>query len=103
MNRIRNAGRRIALLAGLAAGLLAAGAFPAFAMQAPPVGGGGVLAPSPSAPVYAVGMPGWQIALIAVVAAVATAIVAVRVDRAGRLHRAEPVSPACDASTIQIP
>jgi hypothetical protein len=105
MNRIRRAGRRIALLAGLAAALLAAGTVPAFALQAPPAAGGGVFTPSPSAPVYVVGggMPGWQIALIAVVAAVVAAIVAVRVDRARQLHRAEPMSPACDASTIQVP
>ena len=79
MNRIRATGRRIALLSGLAAALLAVGVVPAFAMQAPPVGGDEVLAP-----VYAVsgGMPGWQIALIALGAAVVAAIVAVRVDRA---------------------
>ena len=80
MNRIRATGRRIALLSGLAAALLAIGVVPAFARQVPPPGSGGVLAPSPSAPVE--GMPGWQIALIALGAAVVAAIVAVRVDRA---------------------
>jgi hypothetical protein len=79
MNRICAAGRRIALLSGLAVALLAVGVVPAFAMQAPPVAGGDVLAPAP----YAVGgMPGWQIALIALGAAVVAAIVAVRADRA---------------------
>jgi hypothetical protein len=79
MNRICAAGRRIALLSGLAVALLAVGVVPAFAMQAPPVAGGDVLAPAP----YAVGgTPGWQIALIALGAAVVAAIVAVRADRA---------------------
>ena len=90
MNRIRATGRRIALLSGLAAALLAVGVVPAFAMQAPPVAGGGdVLAPAP----YAVGgMPGWQIALIALGAAVVAAIVAVRADRA-RAARQQAVTP----------
>jgi hypothetical protein len=105
MNRIRTIGHRIALLSGLAVALLAVNVIPAFATQAPPAAGGGVFTPSPSAPVHIVGggMPGWQIALAVIVAAAAAAIVAVRVDRARRVHRAEPVSPACDASTIQIP
>ena len=47
MNRIRATGRRIALLAGLAIALLAVGVVPAFAMQAPPVGGGGFALPPP--------------------------------------------------------
>jgi hypothetical protein len=89
MNRIRTIGRRITLLTGLAIALLvAAGAVPAFAVQAPPAAGGGVFVPasSPSVPVYVGGMPGWQIALIAVCAAIAAATVAVIADRARHAH-----------------
>jgi hypothetical protein len=89
MNRIRTIGRRITLLTGLAIALLVAtGAVPAFAVQAPPAAGGGVFVPtsSPSPPVYVGGMPGWQIALIAVGAAIAAATVAVIADRARHAH-----------------
>jgi hypothetical protein len=97
MNRIRTIGRRIALLACLATGLLTAtGAIPAFARPIPPTGGCG-----PCAPVAAAGMPGWELALIvagAVVAVAATVVVAIVIHRIRAARRPVPASASASAS-----
>jgi hypothetical protein len=95
MNRIRTIRRLAFLLAGFAAALLAvASAAPAaFALPAPPLGGGldtTVPLQPPVRTVVVGGMPGWQIVLIAAGAAVLAAALAVMLDRAraGRRHLA---------------
>ena len=94
MNAIRRIRRIAALLAGLAAGLVAFGATPAFARVMPPEGGGSAPSAQVSAPVRTVthtvvvtGMPGWQIALIAAGTALLAAAIAVLADRARTAHR----------------
>jgi hypothetical protein len=96
MNRIR-AFRPVRCLAGILAALAttllgAATAAPAaFALPAPPVGGGDGTAQLPPVQTVVVGgMPGWQIALIAVAAAVAAAAMAVLLDRARATRRHQP-------------
>jgi MFS family permease len=82
--------RRFAALAGLAAGLVAFGAAPAFAKVMPPAGGDPDVVPQHLVPVHAVvtsGMPGWQITLIAVGAALLAAVAAVLADRARAARR----------------
>jgi hypothetical protein len=91
--------RRFAALAGLAAGLVAFGTTPAFAMVMPPAGGGPDVVRQHLVPVHAVvtgGMPGWQITLIAAGAALLAATVAVLLDRA-RATRREAVTAAARA------
>jgi hypothetical protein len=91
MNRARPFRRLAGALAALVAVLLAAAAAPAaFALPAPPQGGGTV-PPLPVRIVVVSGMPGWQIALIALAAAVAAAATVI-LDRAWatRRHQAAP-------------
>ena len=111
MNRIRHIRRLTAALAGLACtwlgiALAAPAAFAATGRFQPPGGesGGAAVLPAPLAAhirqpapetpaqipmhtVVAVGMPGWQIALIAIGAALLAAIAAVLVDRAWTARR----------------
>jgi len=120
MNPIRHIRRIAAALAGLAGALLvfAAAAPAAFAVRVPtprpaditpaaespirekhpPLPAGHIHQPVHQAPVpvhtvVAVGMPGWQIALIAIGAALVAAAVAVLADRAWAAHR-KPVTAA---------
>jgi hypothetical protein len=86
--RIRRIRHRAAILAGMVAILVTAGAAPAFASLPPDRGGPGVkAAPVAVHTVVTGGMPGWQIALIAVGAALFAATVAVLADRARSAHR----------------
>ena len=98
MNPIRRIRRITAVLASLAAGLVAFGVTPAFAMRVPYPSD--VYAPPVPAPVRTVthtlvlgGMPGWQITLIAVGAALLAASVAVLAYRAWSTRR-EPAAAA---------
>jgi hypothetical protein len=100
MNPIRRIRRIAAVLAGLAAGLVAFGATPAFARVIPPAGTGYAPAAQVPAPVRTVthtlvlgGMPGWQITLIAAGAALLAAAVAVLAYRAWSTRR-EPAAAA---------
>jgi hypothetical protein len=96
MSHIHHIGRLVRVLAGLAAALVAAIAVApaAFATEVPP-GPSSRYEPAANLkhpPVtahaaVAIGMPGWQIALIAAGAAVAAAIVAVALDRAWAARR----------------
>jgi hypothetical protein len=89
VNRIRNIGRRIALLTGLATALLTAtGTVPAFAREVPPPDVGcGSCAPAVG------GMPGWQVALIVVAAVAAVTIVAVALIHRARVARRQVGTP----------
>ncbi len=103
MTHIRHIRRLVATLTGLMAALVAAIAVApsAFAMVDPPPGGPlyARFGPQPVASVkhppvplhshtaVAIGMPGWQIALIAVGAALAAAALAVLLDRAFAARR----------------
>lgn len=97
MTHMQHVRRLVGILTGLAAALVAAVAIApsAFAMVDPPPGGPlSRFEPQPVAnlkhpqvPVHthtavAIGMPGWQIALIAVGAAIVAAALAVLLDRA---------------------
>ena len=115
MNRFHTTGRLAVILAGLTSALLAfwAGAVPAFAGVAAPLGGDphgrpGLASPRPEPPgwdkhpplpahTHALatgGMPGWQIALIAAGAAVLAVTLAVIVYRARAARRRATVSTA---------
>jgi hypothetical protein len=92
MNPIRRIRRITAVLASLAAGLVAFGATPAFAMRVPYPSDGSapsaqVPAPAPVRIIVAGGMPSWQIALIAAGAALLAAAVAVLAYRAWTTRR----------------
>ena len=110
MNRIRRIRRLTAALAGVACAwlgiaLAAPAAFAAAGRFQPPGGESGTVVlpaplaahvhqPAPEAPaqlpvhtVVAVGMPGWQIALIAIGAALVAATAAVLLDRARATRR----------------
>jgi hypothetical protein len=101
MIRIRHIRRLVGILTGLAATVAAAIAVApaAFAMQLPPPGPLSRFEPQPVSnlqhppvPVHthtavAIGMPGWQIALIALGAAIAAAALAVLLDRAVAARR----------------
>ena len=96
MTHMQHVRRLVGILTGLAAALVAAIAIApsAFAMVDPPPGGPlsrfepqPVANLHPQVPVHthtavAIGMPGWQIALIAVGAAIVAAALAVLLDRA---------------------
>ena len=86
MYLIRRFSRFAAVLAGLAAALVAAGATPAFA-SLPPEPGGPAGSPVQIHTIVAGGMPGWQIALIAAGAALLSATIAVLADRAWAARR----------------
>jgi hypothetical protein len=95
MRPIRPIRRLTGLLAALAGAVLACAAPPAaLATRVPYLGvpPGSVSAPPPVHTIAAVGMPGWQIALIAAAAAIIAAAVAVVLDRArtGRPHLPAP-------------
>ena len=106
MNRIHHIRRLIRILAGLVASLVAVGvaAPAAFARVEPQLGPASPGEPATAVPpqnpapvpahVVAVGMPGWQIALIAVGAAILAAILAVLVDRARSARRAPATTAA---------
>jgi hypothetical protein len=87
LRRVRWVGGVLAGFAALVTTLVVSGSA-AMAMQVPGSEGGGAVIPpvhpaqlAPVVPV-AVGMPGWQIALIAVGAAIVAAVLAVLADRA---------------------
>jgi hypothetical protein len=95
MTHMQHVRRLVGILTGLAASLVAAIAIApsAFAMVDPPPGPLSRFEPQPVAnlhpqvpvhthPAVAIGMPGWQIALIAVGAAIVAAALAVLLDRA---------------------
>jgi hypothetical protein len=102
MIRIHHIRRLVRILAGFVGALVALGvaAPAALARVVPPTGTGSRYAPATVVPsssqapvpasshaVAAVGMPGWQIALIAVGAAIVAAVVAVLVERARSARR----------------
>lgn len=102
MTHMQHVRRLVGILTGLAASLVAAIAIApsAFAMVDPPPGGPlSRFEPQPVAnlqhpqvpvhthPAIAIGMPGWQIALIAVGAAIVAAALAVLIDRAFAARR----------------
>ena len=101
MTHMRHIRRLVGILTGLAAAVAAAVAVApaAFAMQVPPPGPLSRFEPQPVSnlqhppvPVHthtaiAIGMPGWQIALIAVGAALVAAALAVLLDRAFATRR----------------
>jgi hypothetical protein len=100
MTHMQHVRRLVGILTGLAASLVAAIAIApsAFAMVDPPPGGPlSRFEPQPvsnlhhpQVPVHttvAIGMPGWQIALIAVGAAIVAAALAVLIDRAFAARR----------------
>lgn len=84
MNRIRNIGRIVRILTGLAVLGAAFAVAPAALASIPPPGGSAPytpVAPQQAHAAAAVGMAGWQIALIAVGAAILAAAVTVFLDR----------------------
>ena len=99
MNRIHHIGRLVRILTGLAALGMAFAVVPAALASVPPPGlhpRQEPVAPSPhqTHAAAAIGMAGWQIALIAVGAAILAATVAVFLDRARARRHELAATPA---------
>ena len=99
MNRIHHIGRLVRILIGLAALGAAFAVTPAALASVPPPGRFSrtvpvAPSPHPTHAAVAVGMAGWQIALIAVGAAILAAAVAVFLDRARARRHELAATPA---------